>query len=569
MFAVECPSMKRQSTKCPRPNKLIVYFFLRYIENLELLKKTTAVIVSIPYSLLLQHLNLEIQFTLSADGEGHPETDAESLGEQKNTPELKTDEDSKIKDESFNEHENATESIKIEGDEDKIDSDSESGADDAQQVSSDEADNSTSSTTVTPDGAEKNLEEATTNVDETEEPLSIEDMKKKAAASRDDAIKKAKLALQKVKTETETLKRKSEKEFDEDIEKSLASYKKVESILNALEKKSSYKIAQARKKIRDEYNETVTAAEEKLKNAKEAYNAAYQAAYEELEKAERQFEENKEKFENDNREALEEVRKKKETVQKLAEERKEKAYAKYQKAMETKMSPKKKEKAKAEYQKEINKYEEALEMADEEYEEALNSIGLIAALDDAVKQFQEAEDRAELMLANATEEHNRILQEAEEKRQEAEKLAIAEKAKEDEKYETILNNAENQHDIRSKKIWKIWKNIQNQANEELTKASAEFYKTKKHVTNEYLMASEQIERNEKEPAKLAKVKSVKTGKKIPANSKDPASRRQMQDRDPEGSNAPSKQNHSLSKVKFSRKNSVGGGGGGGDGGESN
>lgn len=365
-------------------------------------------------------------------------------------------------------------------------------------ISKDQKNESSIPSAADPDGAKK----AAT-------PMSIDEMKRKATARRDTTIKNAKSALEKVKTDVETLKENADTERDEAFKRSNEQFKRAESMAAAVGRRASKKLREAKRRYRDEYKQAKSAAKNKFKDATEKYKDALEAADEEFEKARAQIVENQRNVEGENQDTLKKASEVKETALRLAREKMAQANETLKKARRNrgKLSPEERERITNEYQQEKDKYEEAVELAETEWEKVLDTLGIgsqyKAAEEEALKNLEMAQKKAEIMLQGLSEERDKALAEAKRRKQEVKKLAIAERTKAEDECDAILDKAERQQNAASKKIWTNWKKIQTQANDKLKEANTAFFKANNAAMNEYKKAMQTVQEMERNLSKVA------------------------------------------------------------------
>lgn len=361
---------------------------------------------------------------------------------------------------------------------------------------------------ASPDEAGKSEVGTQTNVGE---------MKRKAIARRDDAIKNAKLALNKAIADVRTLQENAERERNENYKKNYNHYAKGESIVAILKRRASEKFAEAKKRALNEYNQARFEATERN-------NPAFKALEEEFVKERALLKGKKQKLENEHQRDLEKARKENETALEIARKRIKQAEEKYTKAMNNRrITQEDKQKAEKEYDVETFKYHDAVELAETKWQDILNDLGIGDQFRDAeeklLEKLEQAKKKAKLDSEVSLEDLNKILENLEIKLREADKLAKEELSKAENEYNEFLKEVAKQVNITDQINENKWRRMKIHTGELLNQADVEFSKTEKAAINEYDRTLQEIKEMERNLAKNTKTEKKNPWEKKPTRFK--------------------------------------------------
>ncbi|KAK7597879.1 hypothetical protein V9T40_010104 [Parthenolecanium corni] len=270
-------------------------------------------------------------------------------------------------------------------------------------------------------------------------PINIEEMKKKLAAYRVEAIKNAKSEFEKVTTKVKNLQLKSVHMKRTEALKMIEEQRKnARSVKIAINEEALKKLTEAKKSIKEKYNQAVLAANEKLKKAPTKRRVASEAAVNKFKKIRNDIEHDRQKVESEHAEAVKRGRQQREAAVKSAKSRMSKARDTYTRRMASKkkISSEARKKLEKEFQEEKNKFKQSLESAKNKWQELLNTLGIgeqIRQCDEAIKKAEKelylALDKIDPIYKGAFKEHEKVIQKAKQKKREAEKLAEGENRK--------------------------------------------------------------------------------------------------------------------------------------------
>lgn len=312
-------------------------------------------------------------------------------------------------------------------------------------------------------------------------------------------MRDAKLAYETLKTDIEKRINEANIEYQGTMQKINEQFSKAKSLANAVSVKCWIKLVEAEKIAEDEYKKVELAANEKLSKARDEYIAAYKTAYEKFEKAREQSEENRRKMESKHQEELEKGRQNKENAVKLAKEKAIKAQEEYKNAIKSRLTSTEKEKIKNKLLEDRRIYDEAVELANDEWQKVLDATGINeqfeADLEKAVNELEQAQQKAGLIFQNEITEPKKAVKEATIKKQKAIRRAKAERCNDE--TVKIMHQANIKYNNIKQNALRKFKKIKAQADEELRNAYAEYTEAMKEANNEIQKANELVDELER------------------------------------------------------------------------
>lgn len=231
-------------------------------------------------------------------------------------------------------------------------------------------------------------------------PMTPDGIRKAAATERDAAVANARLAYKNALAEIDVAKQAAKEENDKTVKSVKKLTKQLNITASTIRRKASRDHAKSLEDAKNEYTQAIEEYKKSGKKSEEEYNSLVEAAEDEFVAKYEEARDNLKKIQSENQELLEKVRKEIEAEQDLAHEKREQAKKEYKLSLRNRrgVSPEDRNTILAKYEEEMGRYEKTMESLEERWQKTVDDLGIgkqyETMLENAVSALEEAKEQA-------------------------------------------------------------------------------------------------------------------------------------------------------------------------------